>query len=140
MEKWFSRDVHFLEQVFAFFDGFAASVGAGPPEAFPLRLAIEEVFVNMAMHNAGGAGTIALALAREDGRLVAVLRDPDSDPYDITQHVGPDVQAALEERTVGGLGLHLVNHLLDEVCYEYQGRETTIRLAKNFAPDVPDGY
>ncbi len=36
MEQRFSRDIASLEQAFAFFDGFVASVGAGPRDVMPL--------------------------------------------------------------------------------------------------------
>lgn len=133
-EQFFCRDLQVLEHVFAFFDGFAAAVGTGLPDAFPLRLAVEEVFVNMVTHNAGGDGAIGIALAKEPDRLTAALRDPDSEPYDITKHKAIGVGGALEDRPLGGLGLHLVNHLLDEVRYEYRGRETTVCLAQRLPP------
>lgn len=131
MEQRFCRALSALEQVFAFFDGFVASVGAGPHDVMPLRIAVEEVFVNMVLHNAEGSGDIAVALARDGDRIVAVLRDPDCAPYDITQHVGPDIGAPLSERREGGVGLHLIQRLLDDVGYEHAGRTSTVRLAKD---------
>lgn len=134
MERRFDRALSSLEQVFAFVETFITTAQADPGAAFPLNLAIEELFVNMVNYNAGG-GDIDITLERERNKLLVTLHDSDSEQYDILRHNAPDVHAALEDREPGGLGIHLVKSLMDEVYYEYRDRQTTIRLVKMLPPN-----
>jgi sigma-B regulation protein RsbU (phosphoserine phosphatase) len=40
--------------------------------------------------------------------------------FDVTQKREVDIDAPLEERKPGGLGVHLVQNLVDSLDYEYQ--------------------
>jgi anti-sigma regulatory factor (Ser/Thr protein kinase) len=47
-----------------------------------------------------------------------------------------DVQKPIEERPVGGLGLHLLKKVMDDVQYEYQDRESKITLVKKIGTQL----
>jgi len=132
MERRFSRDLAALSQVFAFVDEVTAAEGLDKAAAFPFRLAIEEVFVNMVKHNPKGTGQIGVDVFPDNGGLAVTLRDPDTGPYDITKHEVSSLAAPVHDRKPGGLGIHLVNRLMDEVSYAHNDREARIRLFKNF--------
>ena len=52
-----------------------------------------------------------------EGILTLVIKDHGA-PFDPTQHADVDVDAALDERQIGGLGIHLVKAIMDTVNYE----------------------
>lgn len=130
MERHFKRDLNALTDVFTFIDGFVDTESATADTAFPLRIAIEELFVNMVSHNPNGAGDISVGLESDGSKVTTTLMDLDSEPFDITEHESPDIHAPLEQRRAGGLGIHLVKRMMDEVYYEYKDRRTQIRLVK----------
>jgi anti-sigma regulatory factor (Ser/Thr protein kinase) len=72
---------------------------------------------------------------RLDGDAVAVtLVAHGVNAFDVTATGPVDVSLSLEERTPGGLGIHLSRHMLDDVRYEYEDRRSTITLVKRLRP------
>jgi len=62
-----------------------------------------------------------------------VVKDdaPPFDPFNVVPT--PDINADLEEREIGGLGVHLVRSLMDEVWATYDGTGNLITLKKTLA-------
>ena len=62
-----------------------------------------------------------------------VLIDFNVDPFDITQAGEFDPSQSLEERKAGGMGIHLVKTVMDDIHYDYNEKERTskIQLIKN---------
>jgi anti-sigma regulatory factor (Ser/Thr protein kinase) len=82
-------------------------------------------------YNGGNPNDIELALEHRGNRLVARLTDFDVEPFDITQAPAVDVSLPAERREPGGLGLHLVRRLADDVDYDYTNRRSRITVTKN---------
>ena len=141
MTRSFDRDLHALNDVFEFIDGFVAEQRIHSGVVFPLHLAVEELFTNMVKYNTHGEGAISILLEHEPDRMVITMTDTDSAPFDITEYEADDVNAPLSERKVGGLGIHLVQRMMDEVYYEHKNRRTRIQLVKKLNPsDASPGH
>ena len=86
---------------------------------FPFELALEEIFINVVMHGSDGRDDVwaEVTLRHEDHNAVMVLRD-NGNPFDPLAAPPPDLHAAMEDRTIGGLGIHLIRTLMDEVIYQ----------------------
>lgn len=127
----FARQLGALEAVFGLIESFVAPIGGSDRALYALQLAVEEVFVNMVDHNAGGAGEIRIDAGFADGEISVRITDNDSPRFDITTEAPEvDIAAPLAERTPGGLGIHLVKKLVDRVEYDHHGRTSTITLHK----------
>lgn len=96
--------------------------------AYPVDLATEELFVNMIRHNTGTVEPITLELEAVDGGVEVSLTDHDVEPFDPSEVEPFERDKPLTERTIGGLGLHLVHSLVGAVRYEYRDRRSTIRF------------
>jgi anti-sigma regulatory factor (Ser/Thr protein kinase) len=131
MERAFPREIGALEAVFSFLDGFSDDHNIPPAVRFPVNMAVEELFTNMVKYNASGDSDISIELMRTEEGFQVTLTDDDSQPFDVTQNRGVDTTAPLEERQPGGLGLHLVQRMMDELFYEFRNRRTRIRLVKH---------
>lgn len=57
------------------------------------------------------------------------LRD-DGEPFDPTKQTRPNVQLSVDDRDIGGLGIHLVTTLMDKVEYERDGDYNVLRTIK----------
>jgi len=134
MEQTFSRSLDELHQVFSFLDNFAETAGVDMSVSLPVRLAVEELFTNMVKYNKDSRADITLAIDRSDDAVTIVLTDFDTEPFDITSTGDVDVTASLEERTPGGLGIHLVKRMVDEIHYRYKDRVSQITLIKSVTP------
>ena len=84
-----------------------------------LNLAIEEWVANVInyAYPKGIRGHVELTAKVSEGILTLVIKDHGA-PFDPTQHADVDVDAALDKRQIGGLGIHLVKAIMDMVNYE----------------------
>jgi len=62
-------------------------------------------------------------------RLALVIRD-DGVPFNPFGLESPDVSKPMEERQIGGLGIHLVRSLMDEYLYQRQINKNVVTLVK----------
>ena len=118
-----------LAGVFTMLDEFSEQQGLAPNVSFPITMAVEELFTNMVKYNADG-GNIEVHCTGAPDRVEVRLVDGDSEPFDVTKDRGVDTTATLDERVPGGLGLHLVQRMMDEFHYDHTDRVTDIRIVK----------
>jgi serine/threonine-protein kinase RsbW len=83
-------------------------------------MAVDEACTNIIEHAYGGEGRgdIECTCQIESDRLIVRLCDHGR-PFDPSSVPEPDINASLEERTEGGLGLFLIRKLMDEVHFEF---------------------
>jgi serine/threonine-protein kinase RsbW len=136
MEITFKRDIALLEGVFRFVSLFARRHNLSDADVFGLNLAIEEIFVNMVRYDPGNTNPVSVKLEMDRGQVVAVLRDRGARPFDPTKVRPYDTTKSIEERIPGGLGIHLVRSVMDDVSYEYKNGESVITLTRH----VGKGY
>jgi serine/threonine-protein kinase RsbW len=107
-------------------DTFFASAGIGDQHRMPMQFAVEELFTNLVKYSKGGTRDILINLRREGGRLLVSLTDFDVQKFDIRNVPDVDVNRDLKDRKPGGLGIHLLKRMVDDVGYEFiDGRSTT---------------
>ena len=86
-----------------------------------VNLLLEEALVNVVSYAypEGTTGEIALSACFEDagGKLILSISDSGK-PFDPTKAEAPDLDASLEDRPIGGLGIYLVRTLADGVEYK----------------------
>lgn len=108
-----------LRTITSFVQGIAYRLNLSEKSQFEVELAVEEAATNIIRHAyaAGPAGDLSLRAQADDERLSITLTDWGL-PLDPSQVKPYDVNAPLEARTEGGMGLHLIHNLMDEVKRE----------------------
>ncbi len=103
-------------------------------EIFQVNLVLEELVTNVIVHGLGlgRPGAIRVRVSHHGGGLAIELRDT-APPFDPFQVPPPSLTASLEEREVGGLGVHFVRTAMDEWSYSREGAENVVRLGKKLA-------
>ena len=98
---------------------------------FTFELALEEVFLNVALHGAdnGKVPTVTLDLSA-DANAVEMTVSDDARPFDPLSLATPDTSAVLEDRAIGGLGVHLVRQMMDTVSYTHEAGHNRLRMTK----------
>jgi anti-sigma regulatory factor (Ser/Thr protein kinase)/HAMP domain-containing protein len=120
-----AEDIHLLNESFG---RFAESRGVEDSIVRPLQVAVDEMLVNIATHS--GAESVVVRAWLDDGELLLEISD-DGTPFNpFADAATPDLAAPLDEREIGGLGIHLVRSLLDEVDYASRGGRNFITLTK----------
>jgi serine/threonine-protein kinase RsbW len=126
VERSFPRSAACLPEIFAFMEAFFETSGVAEPHRNPTEFAVEELFTNLVKYSRGGTQDIRIELAREAGRLVVSLTDFGVEPFDIRTVPDAKVDLGIDQRKPGGLGIHLVRRMVDEIDYRYEdGRSTT---------------
>lgn len=98
-------------------ESFLEEQGQGPGFAMGMLLCLDEIATNIIRHGYNGEpGEIEMGMKVEDGLFELRLRDW-ATPFDPTQAPEPDLTLPLEERPIGGLGIHLVRKTMDSVVY-----------------------
>ena len=98
-----------------------------------LALALDEAMTNTIAYAwpEGGDHELTLAMVVEDGAVVAVVSD-DGIAFDPLEVPPPDLESSLEDRPVGGLGVHFMKTLMDDVSYRREGERNMLTLRKQF--------
>jgi anti-sigma regulatory factor (Ser/Thr protein kinase) len=102
---------------------------------FQLNLALEELVTNIVCHgyDDDGAHAIHVRLALADDMITAEVED-DGRPFDpFADAAPPDLEQNLDDRPIGGLGVHLVRSFMDEVSYRREGDRNHVRLSTRAA-------
>lgn len=93
---------------------------------FKLHLILEEVGLNAMTY--GGASSVRVIISEEGDRVTIEISD-DGGAFDpLNDAPEPDVDAALEERPIGGLGIHLVRTLTNDLSYRREGGRNHLTL------------
>ncbi|TAJ73450.1 MAG: ATP-binding protein [Phenylobacterium sp.] len=100
-----------------------------------LLIAADEVISN-ALNHGGGAPVVEVA-ARVAGGQVTMRITDDGVAFDPLAAAPPDTSLSIEDREIGGLGIHLVRKLMDQVDYERSGKHNRLQFSKSFASPSP---
>jgi serine/threonine-protein kinase RsbW len=130
MKRRFEKSTRSLAELFSFLEEGLAAENAGPRVGYAVNLAVEELFTNMVRHSPGGRNEVTIDFEREGDRILVTMVDEGVDEFDVTRKPDADTSLPLEKRQVGGLGIYLVKHMVDEVRYRHENRSNIITIMK----------
>ena len=98
---------------------------------YAVNLALDELVTNVILYGYEDASEkeVVVKLMTADQELVASVAD-EAKPFDPLQVAAPDLSAPLEQRQLGGLGIHLVRSLMDRVTYEREKDKNVLTIRK----------
>ena len=126
MEKKFSRNFEELKKIVAFTDEFFEAENVDDSMRYIVDLCVEELFVNMVTYDTETDANILIEMYPHEHGVEVSLTDYDVERFDPREAGEVDVDAPLEQRTPGGLGLYLVLKMADSIHYEYRNRTSKI--------------
>ena len=116
-----------LDDIRAFASQAARDAGMDDSETYAIELAVDEACTNIIEHAYQGEdhGDIECTCDCNDTCLTVVIRDHGK-PFDPSTVTTPDLDADIDDRPVGGLGIYLMKQLMDEVHFEPMGESGNI--------------
>lgn len=126
MQRKFKRDFNEIKNIVTMTESVFSELGMNPGLRNVVDLATEELFVNMVTYNTESSEDILIEMVPHALGLEVRLTDYDVERFDPTSAASVDVNAPLDERTTGGLGLYLVMKMVDSIHYEYRNRQSKI--------------
>lgn len=112
--------------------------GLSEPVRSQIELILEELVTNVVNHASRLAGKsipIQIEMNVLETRVELKIADGGA-PFDPDEIGEPDLEAPLEERRVGGLGLFLVQQISDSLQYEYRDGWNVIYIHKNLGQEA----
>jgi len=126
MQRKFKRDFNELKNIVTMTESVFNELGMNPDLRNVVDLATEELFVNMVTYNTESDEDILVEMVPHALGLEVRLTDYDVERFDPTSVASVDINAPLDERSQGGLGLYLVMKMVDSIHYEYRNRQSRI--------------
>ena len=105
-----------------------------PSISMPMTLILEELYTNTITHGAsdGRDVFIEINLGINKDELIMTYKD-NGIPFNVLELPEPDLTASIENREVGGLGVHYVKALTDSVEYEYVEKHNVLKMKKKLS-------
>ncbi len=131
-----ANDLPELARVAETVEDFCASHDVPAKAVFQINLAVDELLTNTISYGYpnGGRHDITLDLSLHGAEIVIDLID-DALAFNPLDAPPPDLDSPLEDRRIGGLGVHLVKTIMDEVSYRREGDRNHLTLRKRFGAE-----
>lgn len=125
------NDLAEIGRIAPLIEAFCAQNGFGEDVAHGINLSLDELLTNTISYGFedGGRHLIDIALETEGDRITVTVRD-DAVAFDPTVAEDPDIDADLDDRPIGGLGIHIVRAMMDEIGYARVGGRNQLTLTK----------
>lgn len=116
---------------------FLEPVGLSDAAYRDVRLLLDELLTNSVQHGLHGVvrPSVHVELHVTGENCEITLRDNGVE-FDPTRAPPVDIELGLEERDVGGLGVHICRHVADQVSYRRAKGENIVKLTKRFGSAV----
>ncbi|HAE41227.1 MAG TPA: ATP-binding protein [Candidatus Riflebacteria bacterium] len=129
----FPATLEHLNDMLGFILGFAQQQGFEEKIVGKVRLAMEEVLVNIisyAYPDSTGSIDIGCAPAEGDRTGIIIEVKDRGVPFNMLDKEDPDTTLPMEDRQIGGLGIFFAKQIMDDLRYERSGETNILRLTK----------
>ena len=121
-----------IDRVNELFNDFAERCDIPMPVSLKVNMVFDELLANVISYafSDEGAHNIDISISFDKGQLAISITD-DGVPFNPFTREDPDTSLSLEDRDIGGLGIHLVKNAMDETLYQRRNNKNTVTLIKN---------
>ncbi|PKL44940.1 MAG: ATP-binding protein [Candidatus Riflebacteria bacterium HGW-Riflebacteria-2] len=122
-----------LNDMLGFILGYASEQGFDDKKAGKIRLAMEEILVNIisyAYPEKSGSIDIDCSPAEGDKTGITIEVKDLGVPFNMLEKEDPDITLPMEDRQIGGLGIFFAKQIMDSLTYERSGNANILRLTK----------
>ena len=99
-----------------------------------IDLILEEWVTNIVSHGLANHPDPWMSVRLEpEGDTLRIITEDNGPPFDPLKHPAADVSSPLEERPVGGLGIHMIRKLCSDISYRHHGGRNELHIAKSLS-------
>lgn len=130
-----------MSKVVAFVESFGAEHTIPPAVINDVNLCVDELLNNTISYGYADQGlhniTVVISLAH--GAVTVEIQD-DGKPFDPQNVPAAAIEGTLRTRRIGGLGVHFVRTLMDEIGYRRVGERNVVTIIKRLCGDEGNGH
>ncbi len=113
------------------FEEFAEFCEISMPVMMKVNVVLDELLSNIVKYGFDDEGAHKIHVTLEFfGRKLVITFEDDGIPFNPFQKTPPDLTKPIEEREIGGLGIHLVRNLMDEFSYKRDVNRNIVCMVK----------
>ncbi len=112
-------------------EDFGKKIGLSKKMIFEINLALDELFTNIISYgfNDEDEHSIKITISQQKDELCLCIED-DGVPFNPVDFETSDVACSVENCKIGGLGIHIIRKLMDEICYQRCDDRNMLTLKK----------
>ena len=129
VSKTFEANHESLPEAMAFLEEQMDKMNIDMKKQMQVSIAVEELFVNIAHYSYSESGGEVELQIDENAQLIIALIDSGA-PFNPLERKDPDINAPIEEREIGGLGIYMAKQNADKIEYEYKDGKNIVRIYK----------
>jgi len=135
----FPASLEYLDAIRTFATQAARDVGMNDADTYSVELSVDEACTNIIEHAYEGiqGGDIEITCDSDTKALTVIIRDHGK-PFDPSNLAPPDLDADLNSRQVGGLGVFLMKKQMDEIRFEPLGEAGNVLTMVKCCKDGPE--
>ena len=130
VERVFNASPDELPNVISFVEEELEKREASMKNTMAITVAVEEMFVNIAHYAYEGEQGKAVVRLDFDENDVTITFTDTGIPFNPLAKEDPDINAKLEDRQIGGLGIYMVKQSMDHCAYERSGNRNIFSMRK----------
>ncbi|MFH1476766.1 MAG: ATP-binding protein [Verrucomicrobiota bacterium] len=122
-----------LKGLFAFVEQALTSLNVPVPERDKMMMALDEALTNVVLYAypEDRRGMVGIRIWRNGNTITAEVVDHGK-PFDPTAHPAPDITLPIEQRPIGGLGIHLMRNMVTSLRYHRAKGANHLELTRTF--------
>ena len=130
------QEIAEVQRVSGVFADLCRQCQVPPDTEGDVSLALEEALINVILHGCADEKPhdIQVCFSIESTEIILELED-DGIPYNPLNAPPPDLDVPIEQRKIGGLGVHLMKNLVDHLEYHYENGRNRLTMTKQ----IPEG-
>ena len=125
------NNIENLDKVAGFIEKFGDENGLSGKTVFELNLILDELVTNIVSYayKDEESHTIDITIRKRDNEIKIQVTD-DGNEFNPLKKEEVNLDTPLEEKGIGGLGIHIVKQKTDEIFYERKDNKNILNLTK----------
>jgi anti-sigma regulatory factor (Ser/Thr protein kinase) len=119
-------------------EALARQRGVAPKVLHDVQLAVEEHLTNILNYGFNDEEEHQITVRLQPGESdLSIEVEDDGLAFNPLEHPAPDLSLPMEQRPIGGLGIHMIRQAMDRVEYRRTGGKNILVMVKRLKAPVP---
>ncbi|MDJ0830724.1 MAG: ATP-binding protein [Desulfobacterales bacterium] len=123
-------DMSELDTLLGHLNTFSAQIGLTRKCFCQINLALEELFTNIVSYGQDNQTHPVKVDITYDKGVITIRIEDRGIAFDPIKAKKPDTKCSLKDRQIGGLGIHLIKNLMDEINYQRKNNKNILTIKK----------